>query len=51
MQSKPGKVDVRKGQLVFSYWQLPTPAAPGLYRVDLLVSDKLIWRDFVRITP
>jgi hypothetical protein len=44
------KGDFRRGQLSLSSWQLPVPAAPGLYRTDVLIDDKPIWRGFVTIT-
>jgi hypothetical protein len=45
MESKPGKLDVRKGQ-----YTLPVPPNVGLYRVDTLIDGKPIWRGFVRIS-
>jgi hypothetical protein len=50
MASKPAKIDLRKGQLSLSSWQIPVPSTPGLYRVDAAVDGKPIWRGFVRIT-
>ena len=50
MESKPAKIDLRKGQLSLSSWQIPVPSTPGLYRVDAAVDGKPIWRGFVRIT-
>jgi S1-C subfamily serine protease len=51
MEGKPAKIDVRKGQLRLTYWKLPVPTTPGLYRLDVLFADQPIWREFVRITP
>jgi hypothetical protein len=50
MASKPAKIDLRKGQLSLSSWQIPVPSTPGLYRVDAAVDGKPICRGFVRIT-
>jgi hypothetical protein len=50
IESKPGKLDVRKGQYILSSWTLPVPPAAGVYRVDTLIDGKPIWRGFVRIS-
>jgi hypothetical protein len=50
-ESKPGKLDVRKGQFVLSSWTLSVPSAPGVYRADVLVDGRPNWRGFVRVTP
>jgi hypothetical protein len=50
IESKPGKIDIRKGDLKLSSWTLPVPAAAGMYRVKALIDGKPIWRGFVRIT-
>jgi Trypsin-like peptidase domain len=50
IESKPGKLDVRKGQRVLSSWTLPVPPNGGIYRVDTLIDGKPIWRGFVRIS-
>jgi hypothetical protein len=50
LESKPSKIDLRKGQLSLSSWQIPVPSAPGYYRVDALIDGTPIWRGFVRIT-
>jgi len=32
-------------------WELPVGTmAAGIYRVDLLLGDETVWRDFFRIT-
>ena len=51
VDSKPGKLDVRKGDMSLSSWQLPIVSVPGIYRADVLLDGKPIWRGFVRITP
>ncbi len=50
METKPGKLDVRKDQRVLSSWTLPVPATAGVYRADALIDGKPIWRGFVRIS-
>jgi len=50
LESKPTKVDLRKGQLTLSSWQIPVPNVPGLYRIDAAIDGRPIWRGFVRIT-
>ena len=51
VESKPSKLDVRKGQMKLSSWELPMVRVPGIYRADVLIDGKPIWRGFVRITP
>jgi hypothetical protein len=51
LESKPAKVDLRKGQFSLSSWQIPVPSAAGHYRVDAMIDGKPIWRGFVRIGP
>lgn len=51
VESKPGKIDLRKGNLSLSSWELPMISVPGIYRADVLINDQPIWRGFVRITP
>ena len=50
VESKPGKLDVRPGDLRLSSWQLPVPARPAVYRAEILVGGVPIWRSFVRVT-
>ena len=50
-ESKPDKLSLRKRQLSLSSWELPMVSAPGVYRADVLLDGKPIWRGFVRITP
>ena len=49
-ESKPAKSDLRKDRLVLSAWPLSMPAAPGIYRADVFLNDKPIWRGFVAMT-
>ena len=51
VQSPSKKSDLRKGQFAMSFWEVPVPPAPGLYRVDVMFDGRPIWRGFVRITP
>jgi hypothetical protein len=49
-QSKPEKIDIRKGQSLTSAWTLPMVGSPGTYRADVLVDGTAVWRGFVAIT-
>jgi hypothetical protein len=51
VESKPGKIDVRKGDISLSSWETPMVSAPGMYRADVMIDGKPIWRGFLRITP
>lgn len=51
MQGKPVKRDFRKGSLVMNSWQLAMPGTAGLYRADVLLDEKVMWRSYVRVTP
>jgi hypothetical protein len=51
MQGKPAKRDLRKGTLVMSSWQIDMPGTAGLYRADVLLDEKVMWRSYVRVTP
>jgi hypothetical protein len=48
--SKPKEVSLGPGKFTATTWEIPLPAMqPGIYRVDVLVSGKPGWREFVRI--
>ena len=49
-QSKPKKTDLRKQELVLVSWQIPMLQTPGVYRADVTIDDRVMWRGFVRIT-
>ena len=51
MSSKPAKVDVRPKDLATSVWRNPVPQAPGIYRAELHLDGKPVWRSYVRIIP
>ena len=51
MQSQTKKSDFRKEQFVMTYWELPIPRQPGIYRTEALFNGRPVWRGFVRITP
>jgi len=39
------------GKFMATTWELPVGTmAVGIYRVDLLLGDETVWRDFFRIT-
>jgi hypothetical protein len=48
--SKPKKTTLRRGGLSLVSWQIPMFAATGVYRAEVLLDDKPVWRGFVRIT-
>lgn len=50
-ESKPLKVDLRKGEVSRSSWDLPMLPKPGVYRADVMLDATPLWRGFVRITP
>jgi hypothetical protein len=50
-QSKPKKSDLRKQDLVLTSWQVPMFRTAGVYRADVLMDDKVMWRGYVRLTP
>jgi hypothetical protein len=50
-QSKPKKSDLRKQDLVLSSWQIPMIQSAGIYRADILLDNKVMWRGYVRLTP
>jgi hypothetical protein len=50
-ESKPMKLNLRKGQLSLSSWELPIASLSGTYRGDVMLDDKPIWRGFVTIRP
>lgn len=50
-RAKPAKRDLRKEDLILTSWQHPMPAQPGLYRADVLMDDRVMWRGYVRVRP
>ena len=48
-ESKPARRDLRQGQLVLASWEQAMPSAPGLYRADVLLDDRIMWRGYVRL--
>jgi hypothetical protein len=51
MESQPKKLSLGKGQSSLSSWELPITGLSGVYRGDLMLDGKPMWRGFVRITP
>jgi hypothetical protein len=49
-ESKAKKVDLRVGRTLFTDWTIQVPAAAGMYRVDVLIDGRPVWRDFFRVT-
>jgi S1-C subfamily serine protease len=51
VKSAPKKVSLNKGQLSLSSWQLGIANLDGLYRGDVMIDNKPMWRGFVKIVP
>jgi hypothetical protein len=51
VESTPKKINVGKGNLSLSYWEIPIVSLAGMYRADVMLDGKPIWRGFVKITP
>ena len=49
--SQPRKINFNKGDVARSSWDLPMLQAPGIYRVDLAVDARTLWRGFFRVNP
>lgn len=49
--SEPRKVDFNKGAYAQSFWQMPMLKQPGLYRVDVALDARTLWRGFLRVSP
>jgi len=48
--AKPLKVNLSKGQLIYSSWTLGVSQMPeGTYRVDLVLGSDPVWRSFFRL--
>jgi len=49
--SKPAKVNLKANGIMYSSWQIGLePFQAGIYRVDLTLEDKPIWRSFFRVS-
>lgn len=49
-QSKPREISLGPGKYMETTWDIPFKTMPsGIYRVDLVLNDKIAWRDFFRI--
>ena len=49
--SQPTKINLSKGQIGYSSWNLGiSELSPGFYHVDLVLDTAPIWRTFFRIT-
>jgi len=49
VESKPKKVDLKADTLVLTQWELPVPAPPGPYVVEVLLDDRVMWRKALRV--
>lgn len=50
-QTPPKKADIKKQDLILMSWRFDMLRTPGLYRADVLIDDKVMWRGWVRLTP
>lgn len=51
VQSPPKKADIKKQDLILMSWRFDMLRTPGVYRADVLLDDKVMWRGWVRLTP
>jgi hypothetical protein len=50
-QSKPGKIDLRRGGVANTVWELSIAKWPvGIYRVDVVLDGAPVWRGFLKVT-
>jgi hypothetical protein len=48
--SKPQEISLAPGKYASTNWDLPVGLmSPGIYRIDLLINDKISWREFIRV--
>ena len=50
-ESELQKTNLRKTEFAVSSWRLSVPPIPGIYRADVFMNDRPIWRGFFQITP
>lgn len=49
--SKSQEISLAPGKYASTMWDVPVDSLPpGIYRIDLVVNDKISWREFVRVT-
>ncbi|HLW52001.1 MAG TPA: serine protease [Candidatus Angelobacter sp.] len=49
-ESKPREISLGPGKYVETTWNIPVNVIPsGIFRVDLVLNDKVSWRDFFRV--
>ena len=51
LQTNPKKSDLKKQDLVLASWRIPMLSTAGVYRADVMMDDKVMWRGYVRLTP
>ncbi len=49
-QSPPKKSDLRKQNRLLTSWQLTMLRTPGVYRADVMLENRVMWRGYVRLT-
>jgi hypothetical protein len=49
--SNPQKLNLHSGSLSLSTWEIPLTALPsGVYRVDVMQGEDIVWRKFFRLS-
>jgi hypothetical protein len=51
LQTTPKKSDLKKQDLVLASWQISMPTTAGVYRADVMMDGKVMWRGYVRVIP
>jgi hypothetical protein len=44
-------MDLKKQDLVLASWPVQMLSTAGVYRADVLMGDRVMWRGYVRLTP
>jgi trypsin-like peptidase len=49
-ESKPRDISMNSGKYMTTTWEIPVASIPaGIYRVDLVLSGKAAWREFLKV--
>jgi S1-C subfamily serine protease len=49
-ESKPRDISLNSGKYMTTNWEIPVASVPaGIYRVDLVLSGKTAWREFLKV--
>jgi hypothetical protein len=50
-ESKPRDISLNSGKYMTTTWEIPVASIPaGIYRVDLVLSGRTAWREFLKVT-